>query len=254
MISDSKLVKQLDEWLSIEEIEDDSLNGVQVDAGAEIEKISFAVDARIDTIKETVKSGSDLLIVHHGMIWGGGLGRLAGDTYRKVKILMKNDVGLYAAHLPLDIHPQIGNNVQLAELLGAEPSGRFLEYKGRDIALLAEFDQGMELDEIEFKISKKLDIEPFVLDPRNSKEDIEKIGILTGKGGKALSEAYELGADLFVTGERSYMTHNEAIDIGMPIIFAGHYATETLGVKKLMDVIEDEFDHDCEFIETKTPV
>ncbi len=251
MISDVEVVKFLDDFLSIDEIEDESENGVQVDAPSKIKKIAFAVDVRKDIVDRAVEIDADLLFVHHGLIWGGGIKKLVGREYDMVRSLIRNDIGLYGAHLPLDVHPEVGNNVLLAETIDAEVGEPFIEYQGTKIARMADFHEKRKVEDIAEELKNKLDTDTFVL---RGKEEVKKIGILTGKGGQALSGAKENGAQLFITGERTYMAYNEALDLNMPLIFAGHYATETLGVKKIKELLEERFDVGTEFLASKTSI
>jgi len=251
MISDSKLIEFLDDFLNIDEIEDESENGVQVDAPTEVEKIAFAVDVRRDIVNRAIDTKADLLFVHHGLIWNSGLGPLTGKDYEIVRDLIQNDIGLYGAHLPLDVHSEFGNNVELAKTIGAEPGESFMEYKDTKIARMAVLEEERSVEDIAIELEKELETETYTL-----KEDkkVKKIGILTGKGGQALKAAKENGADLFITGERTYMTYNEAIDIEMPLIFAGHYATETLGVERMMELVESKFGYETCFLPAETTI
>jgi len=251
MISDSELVEFLDEYLSINEIEDESMNGVQVDAPTEVEKVAFAVDVRKDIVKRAIEVKADLLFVHHGLIWNNGIGPLTGKDYEIVRDLVNEDTGLYGAHLPLDVHKEVGNNVQLAKTIDAEIGEPFMEYKDTKIARMAVLEDKRTVEEIASELEKKLDTEAFTL---KGEKKVKKVGILTGKGGQALKTAKENGADLFITGERTYMTYNEAIDLDMPLIFAGHYATETLGVKNMMEIVESEFGSETCFLPGKTTI
>ncbi len=251
MISDSDLVEFLDDFLNIDDIEDESENGVQVDAPTGVEKIAFAVDVRKDIVKRAIDAKVDLLFVHHGLIWNNGLGPLTGKDYDIVRDLIQNNTGLYGAHLPLDVHPEVGNNVELAKAIGAEPQEPFLEYKATKIARMAVLEEERTVEEIARELEGKLNTKTYTL---KDEKKISKVGILTGKGGQALKSAKENGADLFITGEHTYMTYNEAVDLEMPLILAGHYATETLGVKKMMELIEDEFGHETCFLPAETTI
>ncbi len=251
MIGDSDLVKFLDEYLSIEEIEDDGINGIQVDAQVPVEKAAFAVDARKDIISKAVDKDADILVVHHGLFWGDGIERLRGRMYDLIEPLIDSDTGLYMAHLPLDVHDEIGNNVELAKLIGANIGESFMEYKGTKIARMAELREKRRVKNIAQEIEEKLNTETFVLKGDRS---VKNLGILTGKGGKALEEAKNVGSDLFITGERTYTAYNTALDLDMSLIFAGHYATETLGIKKLKELVKKKFDIKTCFIAGKTTI
>ncbi|MFW6305453.1 MAG: Nif3-like dinuclear metal center hexameric protein [Candidatus Saliniplasma sp.] len=248
MISESGLVKDLNDYLNIDQIEDDTHNGIQVDADTSIKKVAFAVDARRDTIEEAVDLGADLLITHHGMIWNG-VKSVTGKFYKLISLFLKNDMGLYVSHLPLDVQEEIGNNVLLSKTIGAEPVDTFFDYNGTEVCLMAEFEEEKKVSEVAEGLSEKLEAETTVyLGDRK----VKKVGIMTGKGGKAVSLAKEEGVDLFITGERSYMAYNESIDMELPLIMGGHYATETLGIQALKAKIEREYDFQCFWIDGRS--
>ncbi|MGM0510145.1 MAG: Nif3-like dinuclear metal center hexameric protein [Thermoplasmatota archaeon] len=245
MISEDRFIENLNNFLNIEEIEDDTVNGVQIDADTTINKLAFAVDPSRDIIERALEENCDLLLTHHGLIWGG-IKSVTGANYDILSSFIKNDMGLYACHLPLDVHPEIGNNVLLAKMIGAEPVETFMEYKGTEVSLIAELPEPKRVEEISEVMSSRLNNEPFTLKPERQ---VEKVAIMTGKGGMALSEAYERGVDLFISGEKQYMYFLESMNMDFPIIYGGHYATETLGVKELMEKVEDEYDYDCVWLE-----
>ncbi|MFO8109466.1 MAG: Nif3-like dinuclear metal center hexameric protein [Thermoplasmata archaeon] len=248
MISECEPVKFLNEFLSIDDVDDDAVNGIQVDSTASPDRIAFAVDARRDVIERAVDF--DLLVVHHGLFWGD-LEKVTGRFYDLISACVKNDLGLYSAHLPLDIHPKIGNNVLLAEAVGAVPEETFMEYRGTEVCLMASFDEPTSVEDICDRLEGVTKEKAFVHLPDKK---VQTAAIMTGKGGIALSSADELGAELFITGERSYMTYNLAVDLKMPVIFGGHHATETFGIKELMMVVENEFHIDCKFLEASSPI
>ena len=248
MISKSELVKDLNDYLNVDQIEDDTHNGIQVDADSSIQKIAFAVDARRDVIEEAVDRGADLLVTHHGMIWEG-VKSVTEKFYRLISLFLKNDMALYVSHLPLDVHEEIGNNLLLAKAIGAEPVDTFFDYNGTEVCLMAEFREVKIVSEIAEVLSKKLEAETTVyLGDGKAK----KVGIMTGKGGSAVSLAKEEGADLFITGERSYMAYNESIDMELSLIMGGHYATEILGIQALMERVEKEYDFECFWIDGRS--
>lgn len=249
MISDSSIIKFLDDYLDIKNIEDDSNNGVQVDSASDIGKIGFSVDARKDTIKEAVQEDCDLLVTHHGIIWGG-LERVTDLNYEIINNLISNNVGLYTAHLPLDIHPEIGNNSSIVNIVNGNQVETFYEYNGSEIALLGDFDHPRDLHKISEDLEIELDHE---IDLVNlGPDEINKFAVLTGDGGKIVESAVEKGADLLITGERDYTAYNKAKDYDINIIFGGHYSTETLGLKNLKNIIEEKFGIDTIFINRKT--
>lgn len=250
MISDSRLVKDLNDYLNIAEIEDDTVNGVQIDAPGPSEKLAFSVDPSWDIIQRAVERNCDILLTHHGLIWGG-IKSVTDANYNILSSFLKNDLALYACHLPLDVHPDIGNNVLLAELIGAEPVDTFMEYNGTEVSLIADLLEPKSVQEIADIMSANLKNDPFVLKPEHQ---VKKVAIMTGKGGMALSEAHERGVDLFISGEKQYMYFLESMNMDFPLIYGGHYATETLGIRKLMEKVQDEYDYECVWLERQVSI
>ncbi len=234
----SEIVQFLDEFLEIGEWEDKSNNGLQVEGKEEVERIAFAVDACLEVFRRAKEKGADMVVVHHGLIWGG-IDYVRGVVKERLKFLLENDMSLYAAHIPLDAHPKVGNNVQLLRLINAEPEGRFGKYKGKEIGFYGRFEKPVGIDELERKLKDRLGGR--VTSLKFGKDRVERVGAVSGKGAFALIEAAEMGLDLFITGEAEHGAYHIAKEYGVNVIFAGHYLTETLGVKALMNVIAEEF-------------
>lgn len=250
MISQSDMIEEVNDYLSIDEIDDDTANGVQVDAPGTIHRIVFSVDARRDVIEEAVREDADLLMTHHGLIWNG-IEKITGRIYDLMSQLIKEEIALYVCHLPLDVHPEIGNNVSIARVIGAEPVGTLMEYNGTEVALMAAFEEGKKVSKIANDMSVALDTETTVY---GGERTVRKAAIMTGKGAMALPRAVKAGAELFITGERTYMTYNQAVDFEIPLIFGGHYGTETLGIRNLMSKIDEEYGFDCIWIEKSSEI
>ncbi|WP_258083380.1 Nif3-like dinuclear metal center hexameric protein [Thermococcus thermotolerans] len=244
-----ELVAFLDEYLQISAYPDKSSNGLQVEGKAEVERIAFAVDTTLRTIGRAAKAGADMLIVHHGMIWGG-LGYITGVHYRRLKALFDAGINLYAAHLPLDAHPEVGNNVGLLRLLGLEPKEPFGEYRGTTIGFLGEFEEPQPIEKVAQVIAEKLDTTVKTYEFGEGK--IKTVGAISGAGAFALEEAWRKGIDLLVTGEFTHADYLTALDLGISVAVAGHYKTETLGVKALMEVVKEKFGIEAFFIDAPT--
>lgn len=245
----SKITSFLDEYLEIEKFNDTSNNGLQVEGEKEIEKIAFAVDACLETFERAAKIDANLIVAHHGLIWGG-IDYIRGILFRRLKFLIEKGISLYAAHLPLDVHKEVGNNAMLLKMLDLEPKESFGEYKGVKIGWIGEFDEPKLLDEIVNTVETKLNVKANVLEFGDKK--IKRVAAVSGKGAFSLNEAIENGLDLLITGEAEHEAYHIAKEGKINVIFAGHYATETLGVKALMDVIKQKFDVDVEFIDIPT--
>lgn len=243
------LISYLDEFLKIREIDDYSCNGLQIEGGNTIEKVALAVDFCIESAKGAARLGADLLMVHHGLIWEG-LKNIRGETYRRIKAMMVSGTGLYAAHLPLDLHPEVGNNVELARLLKIKMCGTFAPAKGKDLGVWGEFETPMDLDSLHNLIATALGTECSLLP--FGKEHIKTIGIVSGGGTSHVKDAIEKGLDVFLTGEIGHTVYHAARENNLTIISAGHYATETLGLRALGHHIQEKFGLVVHFVDVPT--
>ncbi len=244
-----ELVSFLNEYLNVSAYPDKSSNGLQVEGKEEVKRVAFAVDTTLRTIERAAKAGADMLVVHHGMIWGG-LGYITGIHYKRLKALMESGINLYAAHLPLDAHPEVGNNVELLRLLGLEPKEPFGEYRGLSVGFWGSFDEPQPIENVAQVIAEKLDAT--VKTYEFGKREIKTVGAVSGAGAFALEEAWRRGIDLLITGEFGHADYLTAVDLPQSVLVAGHYKTETLGVKALMEVVKEKFDLDVFFIDEPT--
>ena len=244
-----ELVEYLDNFFEIKKWNDKSVNGLQVEGKSDVSKVAFAVDACMEVFVKAKQLNADMIIVHHGLIWGG-IKSVNGITKARLKFLLENDISLYAIHLPLDAHPTIGNNVQLLRLIDVEPEDSFAEYNGRNIGYFGKLEGKKTLNSIINTLKNKLNAELRIL--KFGKDDVEWVGAVSGRGSFALAEAIDKGLDLFITGEADHSIYHLAKESQMNVIFAGHYATETVGLKALMNVIRDEFELDTVFIDVPT--
>ena len=247
----SDLVSHLDSELRTAEIADysNALNGLQIEnQSGQVTKIVAAVDATLPVMRKAVAVGADLLIVHHGMFWSG-LQRWTGPVYQKLKGCMEGGLAVYSAHLPLDVHPVLGNNAQIAKALGLVPSGGFLEYKGSNVGVTAE--HAMPLDALVSKFKAALGgsaVHVCGAGPKTTR----KIGISSGGSGSEVAAADAVGIDTFITGEGPHWSYTLAEELGINVLYGGHYATETFGVKALASHVEAKFGIPWEFVDHPT--
>lgn len=240
----SKVVKFLDNALATKESHDFALNGLQVEGKEDVKKICMAVDASLQTIRLAAKKKADLLIVHHGLFWGHQKA-ISGLHGKRIKELIKYDMSLYASHHPLDSQPSFGNNAVISKLLGVNTLTKFGNYKGdswgfRGTIVKTPFDKFVK--KLESVLRTKVHVLPF------GPKEITKVGVVSGGGGFAVEEAAELGLDVLVTGESSHKAYGESRDLGVNVIFAGHYHTEVFGLLGLEKLIEKKLALDCVFI------
>lgn len=245
-----EIVEYLDELLDVDAIPDapGARNGLQVDARSPVEKVCAAVDATQATIDAAARDGAQLLLVHHGLFWGDPL-PVVGRTYRRLKALFDADLAVYSAHLPLDVHPELGNNVLLARALGLEREGRFGEWAGLEgVGVWCAAD--LSLDALRDRVREACGVEPRVIPGGPS--HVRRVGIVTGGAGSMIAAAHEAGLDTLVTGEGAHHTFHDAVELGVNVFYAGHYATETLGVKALAERLADRFELDWDFVDRPT--
>jgi dinuclear metal center YbgI/SA1388 family protein len=233
----------------VEEI-DSSMNGIQVgDADSEIGKIAFSVDASMETFKRAAECGANLVFVHHGILWNKQI-RITGNQYKRVDFLMKHKIGLYAVHLPLDMHPDLGNNIGIARrilLINPVPFG---ELKGIKIGIKGELADEKTVEEIVQTLCITRDcclgILPF------GKEKIKTVGIVSGDDPRAVLQAIDEKLDLFITGASSHEIYHECLEAGINVIFGGHYYTEVWGIMQVAERIKASFGLDVTVLDIPT--
>jgi dinuclear metal center YbgI/SA1388 family protein len=225
----------------------DALNGLQVEGRGEIRRLGAAVDASEETLLEASRRKIDFLLVHHGLFWGG-LAPITGRAYRKVAALVKGNTNLYSLHLPLDAHPEFGNNALLMQSLGLTASGRFGSYQGADVGWWGE--AGVMRADLLDSLGEAVGSEARVIP--GGPERVDRVGVVTGGGASALQEAAEAGLDSLVTGEAPHHSYHDAMELGLNLFLGGHYGTETFGVKALTSHLSEEFGIPWEFLHFPT--
>jgi dinuclear metal center YbgI/SA1388 family protein len=249
MASLSEIVEYTNDYLRIAEIEDwpNALNGLQIENSGRVTKIGAAVDVSTRVLAAAAKKDVDLLMVHHGLFWPG-LQTVTKALHRQLKLAFENDIALYSAHLPLDSHPKVGNNAQLAAALGLKSTKNFFEEKGQLIGLRANLS--ISRNDLLRKLKKALGgpVKAFNFGPEKPKS----VGIVTGGAG---SEIYRVAHDkieAFITGEAPHWAAVAAEELGINLFLGGHYATETFGVKALAAHLSTCFKVPWEFLSFPT--
>jgi dinuclear metal center YbgI/SA1388 family protein len=245
-----KLVNYLDNYLRVAEIKDYGPQGLQVETdNQEINRVALSVDAAPQVIEAAAEWGADMLLVHHGVLWRS-VERIAGPLGRRVRLLLKHGINLYAAHLPLDAHPEVGNNAVLAGMFGVTISEWWWAPTGVPIGVYGPVAAGTNLDAFTEQIEQALHTKVRVL--AHGPAEIHNVAIISGFGIDEAAGAKALGADTFLTGETSHANYWAASDYGLNIIFAGHYATETVGVQALGRHLADIFGLEVQFFDFPT--
>lgn len=246
----NELIDHLDRYLDVGEIEDESQNGLQIQGPEQVKRVAFAVDGCQASFEQALAQEAQLLVVHHGLFWGESR-LLTGLHFRRVRTLIEGGCGLYAVHLPLDAHPEVGNNAELARLLKLRDVRSFGEYRGTQIGALGALDRAVDMPAFIGRLIAALGKPPIrVLD--HGPDQIERVGCLSGSAASMMGQAADEGVDAYVTGETSHMHFHEAAERQLNVIFAGHYATETLGVKALARQVESELGLETVFIDIPT--
>jgi len=247
MVKLSSLVDYLDGYLAVHEHPDyrTALNGLQVQGREEVKRVAAAVDASEAVIQSAVEARADLLLVHHGLFWDG-LRPLTGRRYRKIHALLRAGTALYSAHLPLDAHPEVGNCILLARALGLEVTGRFGEFEGSPIGWCgtpAEWERGALVARCEEVLGGPVRL------LAGGPEKLHRVAVVTGGGGSFIEAAARSGVDTLVTGEGSHHTFVDAHELGVNVLYGGHYLTETFGVKALAAHLAGMFHLEWTFVD-----
>jgi dinuclear metal center YbgI/SA1388 family protein len=249
------IARHLDATLRTSEIPDypGAMNGVQLEHRGPVRRCAVAVDVSVRTIEGAVAAGANLLVVHHGLFWGGPQ-PLRGRSYERLRRLFAHDVAVYASHLPLDLHPTLGNNARLARELGLTADGGFATYQGNAIGLTG--TSGVETSELAEHVESIT---------RREGGSLVRAGVTPGRrtvrwamctgagaSSETLRDAAAIGADTLIVGEGPHHTAVEAEELGIAVLYAGHYATETFGVRALGQELERTFGMPWSFIAAPT--
>jgi dinuclear metal center YbgI/SA1388 family protein len=245
----SDIVSYTDDFLRIREVGDwdNALNGLQIENSGLVTRLGAAVDVSTRVLTEAAKKSVDVLIVHHGLFWSGSR-RITSALRRQLQIAFENDIALYSAHLPLDIHPKVGNNADLVAALGLKSGRQFLEEKGQPVGLRAR--ASMPRSELARKLRKALNgpVKVFNFGPKQTRT----IGVVTGGAGSEIYRVAQENIDTFITGEAPHWAAVAAEELGMNLLLGGHYATEVFGVKALAAHLSKRFKVPWEFIDCPT--
>ncbi len=249
MLSLDELVQYLDETLRTQDIPDyaHARNGLQVEREGPIRRVALAVDAALGPIEEAARRGADLIVVHHGVLWGG-VQPFVGPYYRRLRALVNANMGLYSSHLPLDVHPELGNNILLARQLGVEIQGTFGDHAGVPVGVWGTVD--MRREALAARLDQVLGRRVRIV--AGGPERVRTVGVVTGGGASQIPATMKAGLDAFVTGEVAHHNYFDASEGGINLYLGGHYATEVWGVQALGDRLAERFGLETFFIDHPT--
>lgn len=247
-----KIVKYLNSELALDKFAGDiSNNGLQIEACTEVNKIIFGVDGCMELFETAAERNADMVIVHHGISWGSNPKRFSGYTAKRLQLMFQHNISLYAAHLPLDAHPELGNNAQLCKMLNLTQCQEFFEYDNCKIGYMGKLPQKMLLKDIAAIFEDRLDTKGKLHGDNDTA--VSKVAIVSGGGGMdSLEQAKEAGADLLITGEFCHEMYHLQMELDLPVLSLGHYASETVGVKAVMQDLKEKFELETEFIDIPT--
>lgn len=253
------IIAELDALLEPQRFSDYGPNGLQVPGPHEISTIVTGVSAHVELFERAAAEGADLLLVHHGLFWGSGAGPIDVSMKRRLKLLFDHDIALAAYHLPLDAHPEVGNNALLANELGAARIAPFAPHRGQPIGYVATLPgDGVPAagqdgqDSLLARVRGAVGREPLVF--ANGPDQVRSVAIVTGAGTDFMPEAIALGADAFLTGEPAERAMAIAAEGSIHFIAAGHHATETFGVRALGERLSERFGLRHVFVDVPNPI
>ncbi len=252
-----EVISFLDSTLEIGKFRDYCPNGLQVQGSTEVDRIITAVSATAEVFRRAIEMSADLIVVHHGLIWGGGIQRVTGTDARRLNLLLSNSISLAGYHLPLDAHARLGNNVGLADAIGLQANRRsFGEVRGHELGLLGTFSTPLSKSDAIARIGNGVNggNPPQFVFPYGP-EVVRTVGLCTGAASDLMEAASIEGCDMFVTGELSERAVSIAQELQITLVAAGHYATEVFGVMRLVDELRMKFaDLQIEYVDVPTPI
>lgn len=254
MADTSEIIVFCNQLLRASAFKDLAINGLQVQGSDRIERLAVAVSTSEWTLRKAVGWNADALLVHHGLFWGSQMQPLTGILARRLRLLFKHDINLIAYHLPLDGHEAIGNCALLAVKSGFTVVDRFAEIGGEPLGVVGHCSPGLSLADLAARMAEVTEREPTVIGEATQGAMLNRVGFLTGSGYSTLQDAIAAGCQALVTGDIREPTMAEARELGIPVIAAGHEATERFGVQALADEISGHFGIKTRFFHDPNPI
>jgi dinuclear metal center YbgI/SA1388 family protein len=247
-----EIVAYLDELLEVDSFADYGPNGLQVPGSDEVSLVVTGVSAQRELFERAAEAGAELVLCHHGLLWDFHPRALGPAMKDRLKILFDADISLAAYHLPLDAHPEVGNNALICARLGLERSEPLAEHKGRAIGFVGRSAEGIPFAELRRRCAEAFGQEPFVWDA--GPDTVRSVGVVSGGAPGNFHEAVARGVDAFLTGEAAEHVMAEARENGVHFIAGGHYATETFGIRRLGELVADRFGVNHSFVDIPNPI
>jgi len=252
MAQRDEIIAYLDDLLEIEEFPDYGPNGLQVPGAAEVSRVVTGVSAQRELFEHAAAAGAELVLCHHGLFWDFHSRAIGPAMKERLRILFDADISLAGYHLPLDAHPEVGNNALICAALGLERAEPFGEYKGRSIGFVGRSEEGVPFAELRVRCAAAFEQDPFVWEC--GPEVVHSVAIVSGAAPGDLPAAIAAGMDAFLTGETAEHVMADARENGVHFIAGGHYATERFGIRRLGELVAERFGVDHQFVEIPNPI
>ncbi len=251
MASRDALIAFLDELQDAPSFDDYGPNGLQVPGASEVDLVVTGVSAHLELVERAERAGARLVICHHGILWGGG-GPISEALKARLEVLIRCDMSLAAYHLPLDAHPEVGNNALICSALGLERGEPFGRARGRAIGFVGRSAEGVTLEALRGRCRSVFGQEPFAWEA--GPEIVRSVGVVSGAGASTFDEAVGLGVDAFLTGEPAERAMADAREAGVHFLACGHYASERLGIQRLGELLAERFAVEHRFVDVPNPI
>jgi dinuclear metal center YbgI/SA1388 family protein len=248
----SDVVSYLDELLEIGRYRDYGPNGLQVPGADEVSVVVTGVSSHLELFERAAELGAQLVLAHHGLFWDFHPRTVSPTMRARLRLLFDNDIALAGYHLPLDGHPEVGNNALICEALGLDRAEPFGEHRGQSVGFVGRSEQGVPFDELRSRCATVFGQEPFTWD--TGPATVHSVGIVSGAAASSFGEAIAKGLDAFLTGEPAEHVMADARESGTHFIAAGHYATETFGIRRIGELVSERFGVEHHFVEVPNPI
>jgi dinuclear metal center YbgI/SA1388 family protein len=252
MASCAAIIAYLDDLLEIESFTDYGPNGLQVPGAEEVTSVVTGVSAQRELFEQAVAGGAQLVLCHHGLFWDFHPRTVGPAMKERLRLLFDGDLSLAGYHLPLDAHPEVGNNALICRELGLDRSEPFAEHKGRSVGWIGRSQAGVAFPELRERCADAFGQEPFVWDA--GPDVVHSLGVVSGRAPEDLAEAIERGLDAFLTGEPAEHVMADARESGVHFIAGGHYATEVFGIRRLGELVAERFGVEHRFVDIPNPI
>jgi dinuclear metal center YbgI/SA1388 family protein len=246
------VISYLDELLAIGDFQDYGPNGLQVPGAQEVSRVVTGVSSNLALFERAAELNAQLVVAHHGLFWDFHPRPITPPMKRRLRILFDSDMSLAGYHLPLDAHPQVGNNALICAALGLERAEPFGEHRGQTVGFVGRSDEGVPFEELRSRCAQAFGQEPFTWDA--GPDTVRSVGIVSGAAASSFGEAIARGLDAFLTGEPAEHVMADARESGTHFIAGGHYATETFGVRRIGELLAGEFALEHHFVEVPNPI